>query len=641
MLAGTTLQGGKYILKQEIGKGGFGITYKAAHRFLNQEIVVKTINQRLQKHPDFPKFQQQFKDEARRLATCIHPNIVRVSDFFMESGLPYMVMEYIPGDTLGEAFVLPGVPLREEIAIHYIRQIGAALQVVHQNHLLHRDVKPDNIILRRGTQEVVLIDFGIAREFNNGVRQTHTGMVSEGYSPIEQYLSHAHRSPATDIYGLASTLYALLTGRIPTSALLRDREKMPSPRELQPYLSAGVNQAIMRGMAVEAKYRPQSVVEWLKLLPAKGVSAPQGVITNMAPTIDLSNQQNLNAFPKRTTQGKVKLNKDKEESAKYIVGNNVVNNTIVNKTTGDNPKGSNHTVSNSNQTLEESTKISKKPLFSGLSPKIFIGTGVALIAATAGFGITKMIPGTESKLSEPVVENRSNDAFQETVTEEPQTEVTPSLSPSPTAEATSNTNATNAKKSTKTIRRRSYKRRNSASSNSARVNRKQKSRKVSGKNNTSAKSRSSNSNTSRTSQSTSKKASQGNNSIRKNSENPTNSRKRSTNNTRPTPVRSRSSNSSNPSSSNTSKTKRPKVKQSPSLVDKLRRYRDNRQPSSSGNKSRKLPPNSVIVPSKPVNKQPKRVKSPSVVVPVQKNNTNQSSSVIPIEPSLESSGSSQ
>ena len=82
MLVGTTLQGGKYTLNQEIGKGGFGITYKATHEYLNQEVVIKTINQKLQKHPDFAKFQRQFQDEARRLATCSHPNIVRVSDFF-------------------------------------------------------------------------------------------------------------------------------------------------------------------------------------------------------------------------------------------------------------------------------------------------------------------------------------------------------------------------------------------------------------------------------------------------------------------------------------------------------------------------------------------------------------------------------
>ncbi len=286
MLVGKILQDGKYTIVQEIGRGGFGVTFKAKHHYLGQEVVMKTINEPLREHPNFAKFEQQFQNEARRLAACIHPNIVRVSDFFVEDGLPYMVMEYIPGETLGAAFVSFGIPLPEVTAIHYIRQIGAALQIVHQNGLLHRDVKPDNIILRQGTQEVILIDFGIAREFNSGARQTHTGLVSEGYAPIEQYLTQAPRTAAIDVYGLAATLYALLTGQVPVPAVIRDREPMNPPRELQPHLSAAVNQAVMRGMAVESRFRPQTVAEWLQLLPGKAMDVALPV-----PTMDLSEQE--------------------------------------------------------------------------------------------------------------------------------------------------------------------------------------------------------------------------------------------------------------------------------------------------------------------------------------------------------------
>ncbi|MEH2324383.1 MAG: serine/threonine-protein kinase [Nostoc sp.] len=355
MLAGTILQDGKYTLIQEIGRGGFGITFKATHHYLGQEVVMKTINERLQQHPDFAKFERQFQDEARRLATCIHPNIVRVSDFFVEAGLPYMVMEYIRGQTLGDAFVLPGIPLPEATAIHYIRQIGAALQVVHNNGLLHRDVKPDNIILREGTQEVVLIDFGIAREFNGSVRQTHTGLVSEGYSPIEQYLTQAPRTPATDVYGLAATLYAVLTAQVPTPALLRDRQQMPSPRELQPHLSAAVNQAVMRGMAVESRFRPATVAEWLQLLPGNGVNmTPQGLSTYAVPTVNLSAQQAV------TLLGKTAQNRIHKPSALVQPNPSIAKENVLAKKLG--------------------------------SSQIFIGIGVALVAATAGFGITSILP---------------------------------------------------------------------------------------------------------------------------------------------------------------------------------------------------------------------------------------------------------
>jgi serine/threonine-protein kinase len=396
MLAGTTLQGGKYTLNQEIGRGGFGITYKATHHYLRQEVVIKALNEKLRQHADFTKFERQFQDEARRLATCVHPNIVRVSDFFVEAGLPYMVMEYIRGETLGEAFVLPGITLPESTAIHYIRQIGAALEVVHNNGLLHRDVKPDNIILREGTQEVVLIDFGIAREFNGGVRQTHTGMVSEGYSPIEQYLTQAPRSPATDVYGLAATLYALLTAQVPMPALLRDREKMHSPRELQPHLSAAVNQAIMRGMAVESRFRPATVAEWLKLLPANGLSvAPQLAPTHTIATINLSTQE----YP----------------SPPEVAPNN---------TTAPSPTGN-------------LTKVARKIR----SHKVLIGSGIALTAATIAFGITSLVNKSQppQPTAKPVFEQPTTNTTNDT-----SAEVGPvQISPSPQVTQTSTPNQTN------------------------------------------------------------------------------------------------------------------------------------------------------------------------------------------------------
>ncbi|MEH1941277.1 MAG: protein kinase [Nostoc sp.] len=373
MLAGTILQDGKYTLIQEIGRGGFGITFKATHHYLGQEVVMKTINERLRQHPDFTKFERQFQDEARRLATCIHPNIVRVSDFFVEAGLPYMVMEYIPGETLGDAFVLPGIPLPEATAIHYIRQIGAALQVVHNNGLLHRDVKPDNIILRQGTQEVVLIDFGIAREFNGGVRQTHTGLVSEGYSPIEQYLTQAPRTPATDVYGLAATLYALLTAQVPMPALLRDREQMPAPRELQPHLSAAVNQAVMRGMAVESRFRPATVAEWLQLLPGTEANmTPQALASYAVPTVNLSAQQAA------TLIGKTGQNRIHRPSALAQPNPGMAKENVLTQKLG--------------------------------SSKVFIGLGVALVAATAGFGIASMLPKSQPQpTAKPLFEQPTQD----------------------------------------------------------------------------------------------------------------------------------------------------------------------------------------------------------------------------------------
>lgn len=264
--AGKVLQNGKYILDNPIGQGGFGITYKATHTYLGQTVVIKTLNEELRREGYFERFQQQFVAEAQRLAKCQHPNIVRVLDFFEEEGQSFIVMDYIPGLTLAE-LVAPGQPLPEAQAIRYIRQLGSALKVVHKNGLLHRDVKPQNIIRREGTETVILIDFGIAREFTPGVTQTHTGVLSAGYAPIEQYLPQARRSPATDVYALAATLYFALTGQPPVAAALRDRISLPNPSQHNPNINQQTEQAILRGMEMEAGKRPQTVENWLSLLP--------------------------------------------------------------------------------------------------------------------------------------------------------------------------------------------------------------------------------------------------------------------------------------------------------------------------------------------------------------------------------------
>ncbi|MDJ0534600.1 MAG: serine/threonine-protein kinase [Xenococcaceae cyanobacterium MO_207.B15] len=257
---------GKYLLQEEIGRGISGITYKAINQTNNQVVVIKTFASVSSQEDEASDIRKKFLYEARRLLECSHPNIIPYREFFSEDGVPYIVMNYIPGKTL-DKIVLPNSPLPEATAIKYIQQVGNALKVVHDHGFLHRDVKPQNLILCEDTQQVVLIDFGIAREFSRGLVQTHTSLVSDGYAPIEQYLPKAERTQATDIYGLAATLYTLVTAQIPISATLRDHLILNTPQQIRPELSDKISQAIMKGMALELEERPSSVDEWLALLP--------------------------------------------------------------------------------------------------------------------------------------------------------------------------------------------------------------------------------------------------------------------------------------------------------------------------------------------------------------------------------------
>lgn len=261
----TVLQQGKYTINTTLGIGGFGITYRATHSHLNQTVVLKTLNESLRQHPESAQFQEQFIAEAQRLCRCQHSNIVRVIDFFTEAGQSFIAMDYIPGKTLAN-IVATGEPLPEAQALHYIRQIASALTTVHHSGLLHRDLKPENIIRREDTHIVMLIDFGIARDFTAGTKQTHSNLLSPGYAPIEQYLHDGKCTPATDVYSLSATLYYLLSGQPPIAAPLRDRIPLPNLRQWQPNLSPGVEQAILRGLETEPDKRPQTVENWLAML---------------------------------------------------------------------------------------------------------------------------------------------------------------------------------------------------------------------------------------------------------------------------------------------------------------------------------------------------------------------------------------
>jgi serine/threonine protein kinase len=276
--SGQKLQEGKYSLESVLGVGGFGITYLAKDA-LGQPVVIKTSNDTALRDSRFEQFQQDFVNEAVRLAKCTHPHIVQVHRVFQEAGLWCMVMEYIAGEDLSSRVKKRGI-LSEAEALDYIQQVGDALSFMHQQGFLHRDVKPENIMLRSGRAEAVLLDLGIAREFTHNSTQVHTAILSNGYAPIEQYEYQARRGAYSDVYGLAATLYFVLTGEIPKDAQIRaynllrhHTDPLEPPQSFNPKISDATNQAILNGMRVEGKDRPQSVMEWLQLLPDRDTVA--------------------------------------------------------------------------------------------------------------------------------------------------------------------------------------------------------------------------------------------------------------------------------------------------------------------------------------------------------------------------------
>jgi serine/threonine-protein kinase len=277
--AGQRLQGGKYVIDQVLGRGGFGITYKALHVELNRTVVIKTPKEDPSHDPEYDKYVERFIKEGQilaRLSQDPHPHIVGVIDLYREGNIPCLVMEFVKGENLFEAVSLRGALPEAEI-VSCISQIGEALMVVHQAGLVHRDVHPKNIMLRTNGK-AVLIDFGIAKQVVPSNESSTNKDGHNAFAPYEQKV-RGSRDLTVDIYSLAATLYYGVTGQRPTTSLARKLENtsLTPPKQINPSISDRLNQAILKGMALEAKDRPQSMQVWLAMLEEPKATPPPDV----------------------------------------------------------------------------------------------------------------------------------------------------------------------------------------------------------------------------------------------------------------------------------------------------------------------------------------------------------------------------
>ncbi|WP_217358242.1 serine/threonine-protein kinase [Anabaena sp. UHCC 0187] len=257
----------QYIIEKVIGEGGFGITYKARHQELNFPVVIKTPNSRLCRDANYPKYVEGFRKEGRTLAKIsqnYHPNIVRIIDFFEEDNLPCLVMDFVKGENLYHLIQDKGI-LSEKIAIDYIKQIADALSLCHQNGIIHRDAHPGNMILREHSNTVILIDFGLAGNVNS---QSINQAANLAFAPWEQMLE-TEKSASIDVYTLAASLFYLVTGDTPRPSLARKmlNNELIEPKRINSRISDRLNQAIIKGLELEPKNRPQSMQEWVGLFP--------------------------------------------------------------------------------------------------------------------------------------------------------------------------------------------------------------------------------------------------------------------------------------------------------------------------------------------------------------------------------------
>ncbi len=267
----------RYRIVRLLGQGGFGAVYRAWDVNLSLPCALKENTE------TSPEAARQFLREAQLLHTLRHPNLPLVKDHFVIPGQgQYLVMDYIEGQDLQEKITAGGITISQ--AVGWVLQICDALAYMHTQDpaVIHRDIKPANIkITSQG--RAVLVDFGIAKVFDASSRTTAGARaVTAGFSPFEQYGS-APTDARTDVYALGATLYALLTGQDPAESIARVAgTELASPRSLNPEISPGLEQVLLKSLAVMPAERYQSIVDFKEALIAQVGEMPE-LVTPTSP----------------------------------------------------------------------------------------------------------------------------------------------------------------------------------------------------------------------------------------------------------------------------------------------------------------------------------------------------------------------
>jgi hypothetical protein len=299
-----TLLDASYRIERVVGAGGFGITYMAQDDRLQATVAIKEyfpddfadrsddyrVSPKSQRHQQtFDWGLNSFEQEARILARFDHPAIVRVFRVFEANGTAYMVMRYEQGKSLEKWLTDISRPPTQDELDQITSQLLDALEILHRSNFLHRDIAPDNIIIRWDGSPV-LLDFGAARRAVAQKTRTMTGLIKPGYSPQEQYASEASlQGPWSDLYALGGTLYRAVVGAVPDEAPLRSTEDRVPPAtevargEYRPDFLAAID-ACLR---VNRKDRPQSVQEArTRLLSAPTARARVSPAPNTTPRVE-------------------------------------------------------------------------------------------------------------------------------------------------------------------------------------------------------------------------------------------------------------------------------------------------------------------------------------------------------------------
>ena len=304
------LLGNRYEILEKVGNGGMATVYKAKCHVLNRYVAVKILKEEFTTDEEFVK---RFNTEAQSAASLTHPNIVSVYDVGSEGDLHYIVMELVKGKTLKDIINEDGA-ISWKWSVNVAIQIASALETAHKNNIIHRDIKPHNIIITEdGIAKVT--DFGIAKAVSNSTITAFGSTIGSVHYFSPEHARGGYTDAKSDLYSLGVVLYEMVTGKVPFNAdtpvsvaLKHMQENPKEPMQLNPSIPKSVNDIIMKAMQKDINLRYQTATEMLKDL-SKALKNPNGDFVVMEKQEDFPTQRLSTIYDKSTENKEAKTEK--------------------------------------------------------------------------------------------------------------------------------------------------------------------------------------------------------------------------------------------------------------------------------------------------------------------------------------------
>ncbi len=316
ILEGKVL-GNRYEIIEKVGNGGMATVYKAEDKVLKRNVAVKILRDEFTTDEEFIK---RFEIEAQSAARLVHPNIVSIFDVGVEENLYYIVMELIQGKTLKEIIIEERGPLPWKWSVNVAIQIASALEMAHKNNIIHRDIKPHNIIITEdGIAKVT--DFGIAKAVSNSTITAFGTTIGSVHYFSPEHARGGFTDAKSDLYSLGVVMYEMVTGKVPfdadtpvSVALKHMQEDPEEPIELNPNLPGAVNKIIMKALKKDTTLRYQTASEMLSDL-RRALKNPDGEFVDDREYDETAKTQKINTdlYGNIEEDSKAKNKKGKKE----------------------------------------------------------------------------------------------------------------------------------------------------------------------------------------------------------------------------------------------------------------------------------------------------------------------------------------